>query len=223
MSGRHSATEGPPGSRYCSTCRQHKDDGEFSSLRTCQSCATNKERRISQQIASSNTTAAVVEEWQPEAFVAQGSEPVIVIGVCDAQAAPAELCRATEGESEQHCMTAAESEQTSLPATQMGVVTQEEIVAPPANNSVKTSPSQPGVGMTFNFTPPGSEPVSDDVDSAMDDVTHMLAQQLNLGHSSALLNDSASDVQAAIASSFEHNNQTDASAQVCSRQLCLFF
>ena len=120
----------------------------------------------------------------------QGSDPVeIVVLPLDA-----DLTDDSVGGSLMGC----EAESSIDIQDQLGVVREQANASSPSQHpAAVVLPAEPPAApaehpLNISYTPEGTEPISDDVTSAVDDVTRMMGQQLRLEAAGQLVNSSGS-------------------------------
>ena len=180
------AEEGPEGTRWCSTKKWCLKEDFASTNATCDPCLAKQNRQRNETHKDRDTSA---DGWEVEEVVVQGSDPVELVP-------PQAGVNLTGGAARSIMGCEAEG---SIAVQDQLVPDQANLSAPPSDHETAVllppEPSAPEEHpLSTSYTPEGTEPISDDVTSALDDVTRMLGQQLRLQAAGQLEQTSATGV-----------------------------
>ena len=170
------ATEGPPGTSWCHGGRKWCQTADFAAGNlTCNRCiqAASERKANARNTTAVAETASGTEGWDAETLVVHDSVPVLLPVQPQALSAIGEEDNAALG-SDAKSLESAAAEGTQVDGPEAQADT-------PSDTDLGTY-TQPAAAdpLSVSYTPEGTEPVTDEVTSDVDDVTRMLGQQLRL-------------------------------------------
>jgi len=185
------ADEGPEGTRWCSKQKWCAVSDFTATNATCDPCLAKQSRiRNGTENICNASGAPAIGGWEVEELVVQGSGPVGMVAL----PFDADFTDGSVGGSIMGC----EAESSIDIQDQLGVVREQANASSPSQHpAAVVLPAEPPAApaehpLNISYTPEGTEPISDDVTSALDDVTRMMGQQLRLEAAGQLVNSSGS-------------------------------